>query len=886
MNRLQRIFVLFILLLITKVGSAQTDFKLQVDDLSFEELIDHLETKLSIKLAYNSDLRIDETFSFNHRANDIKSLLEPVWEVANLECQYVTDRQVLIRPMPTETSEPISYRIQVKDLEGNTPLNMVAIAIAGTNYGTYTKPDGTASLTVDANNKGKEIIFYLLGHHELRKTLGEESVINIRLQKSNIELEEILIEDSRNILRSNTAGLRQELSLKQLSLATSGIMGTDILRSTQLLPGISAHNDRSAGLQIRGSDEDQALIIMDGIPIYNPTHYFSVFSAINSSYIDQASVYKNNLPIEYGGKTSGMLQLQSDNASDLTQLSGTADINLLTSSLVLKIPVSESVRLFLNGRTTYNNVSESGLAKLFSNEEEIAASIQNFSLFSRDQILSSVPDYKFNDWNAKLQIKTSENHLINLNFYSSNDKLNNSYSNTFENKRDRRRIQITENFDNTENWSNLGASLNVSSKINDSWSLNTNAYFSRCYNDSEITTSITTNNPYNPDPYSRGNFLNNYIDDLGTRIYLSHQSDDQWNIKLGVDYSYKKSSLDISGEQIEQFSNRLNAHIYSGFGSAQLYLSNGWTINAGIRSTYFSPTDELYFSPRVNVAKSINKNFSLKASAGRQYQFAKELSFETPQGRTQSLWVIGGSALIPVNRSNNFMWGGIYKLGRFALDIEGFYRTTHGVNEYAFFNSQFVENIDMGSFVSYRLYSGINKNYGADFSLSYSDKTYSGWIAYTLSKGTYSFKEIAQGSEYPSQEDRRHQLKLVNNVNLKKFEFSVNVCYSSGRPYTDLVLFDRNNNRHNINPRDRQRRLPYYFRLDTSIDFNFLINNHKATIGVSIFNLTNRNNVNYLQYIFSIDSKRQNDDKLINTILGTETNLLPQTINLNLSYKF
>ena len=126
----------------------------------------------------------------------------------------------------------------------------------------------------------------------------------------------------------------------------------------------------------------------------------------------------------------------------------------------------------------------------------------------------------------------------------------------------------------------------------------------------------------------------------------------------------------------------------------------------------------------------------------------------------------------------------------------------------------------------------------------------------------------------------------VNNVNLNPLTLNLNLIYSSGRPYTDLVAFDRNNNRNNINPRDRQSRLPHYFRIDIGIDYNFSLNHHAASLGLSVFNLTDRNNVDYLQYIFALDSNRREDERLVNTILGTETNLLPQTINLNFSYKF
>jgi len=218
MNRLKGISVLFILLSLCKLGLAQNEYTLNVENVNFEELIDHLESKLSIKLAYNSDLSPDQTFSFNHQAGDLQSLLEPVWDAANLESQYVADRQVLIRPMPIKKNPNINYTIRVKDPESATPLDMVAVAISGTNYGTYTDINGLASLTVNEADKGKDLILHLLGYDEIRISLGDNTNISVDLEKSDIKLEEILIQDRRNILKSNPIDLKQDIALNQLSL--------------------------------------------------------------------------------------------------------------------------------------------------------------------------------------------------------------------------------------------------------------------------------------------------------------------------------------------------------------------------------------------------------------------------------------------------------------------------------------------------------------------------------------------------------------------------------------------------------------------------------------------------------------------------------------------
>ena len=65
----------------------------------------------------------------------------------------------------------------------------------------------------------------------------------------------------------------------------------DVFRSLQLLPGINASSE-SSGLYIRGGKPDQNLILFDGFTIYHVDHFFGIFSAFNSSSIDQIKLFK------------------------------------------------------------------------------------------------------------------------------------------------------------------------------------------------------------------------------------------------------------------------------------------------------------------------------------------------------------------------------------------------------------------------------------------------------------------------------------------------------------------------------------------------------------------------------------------------------------------
>ncbi len=880
-----RLITTLIFCLIAIMLSGQSSYSIKVTDRPLSEILSHIEQSYGINFAYDSDLNVSELYSFDLESAYLEDILEPILSKAGLESMAITDHNILIRRKNNAQVQP-THQLTLVDSETGEGLEMVAVSIVGTKVGNYTDSEGRVSFFLD-EHKTYQAKISLVGYEDqIIEINAESSKSTWQMDKSIIDIEEVIVKDRQNIIATDPIQQEQNIRVNESTLQTSGVAGKDIMRQVQLVSGISAHNDKSAGLQIRGASEDKTLIVLDGIPIYNPSHYYGVFSSINASYVDNTSLYKNNLPIQYGGKTSGMLNLSSENLSDLSEVKGIIDVNLLTSSLVLQVPISQALSFQLNGRTTYDNVSESGLAQLFSNAEEIMETVQNFSLVSRDSILSALPDYKFSDWNAKINLDINDDNNVNLNFYNSDDAMSNSYANQFEARARDRRIEVKESYKNTEDWTNLGGSMNWTSLLSQDIKLNSTLYYTQFGNNALVDVSIFREQGTEVIDINRSNQIGNNITDFGFKSFMTYQLEKNNTLVVGIDIENKENELSIAGENLQSFDQNQSAEIYSAFGSYQVLFDNGWAIGAGLRGSYFSVNDQFYFSPRINLVKSIEDSWTLKASAARQNQFVKELSYENPQGRSQSLWVIAGSDKLPVNTSDNFMLGATYTQDRWSIDIEGFYRTANGINEYAFINNQFDENQDEPKFNNYQLYAGQSTNYGVDFMLSFTQKDYASWLAYTWSKGTNSFDEISRGEAFPSQEDRRHQFKWINQYSFKQFNFNANIIYSSGRPYTDLTKFTAISDRNNIRPKDRISRLPAYFRLDMGVDYSFKISSQEARIGLSVFNLTDRNNVNYLQYIFSVPSNRQGQEKTINTIIGTETNLLPQTINLNFSYTF
>ena len=116
---------------------------------------------------------------------------------------------------------------------------------------------------------------------------------------------------------------------------------SDVLRTAALLPGVVARNDFSAGFNVRGGEADQNLVLLDGIPIYNPFHMGGLFGTFIDKAVSGVDVITGAFPSRYGGRLSSVLDVKSLEEAR-NGVHGTAEVSLLSSSLFLGGAVSQN----------------------------------------------------------------------------------------------------------------------------------------------------------------------------------------------------------------------------------------------------------------------------------------------------------------------------------------------------------------------------------------------------------------------------------------------------------------------------------------------------------------------------------------------------------------
>jgi len=311
------------------------------------------------------------------------------------------------------------------------------------------------------------------------------------------------------------------------------------------------------------------------------------------------------------------------------------------------------------------------------------------------------------------------------------------------------------------------------------------------------------------------------------------------------------------------------------------------TLGLGVRNTYYTVTQQNYFSPRVSLSYQATDHLQLKASCSQYYQFLRTNEREDRFGKNYDYWVLSTDERgeSPVASSKQCMVGFNLKNEGFELDVEAYYKSLDGVTQFAPTENGFVTGIVNNDFdKAFEFFKGTGVSKGIDVLLKKSAGNYTGWLSYTLSKTTHSFPRIDRGNPFPALDDRRHQIKLVNQYRYKKFDFSAVYVFSSGRAYTDLTIIEGKQDRRLLSVKDRISYLKDYARLDIAAGYKFKIGPTNARVGASIFNVLNRENVKYKQYIRSLPNQRGDD--AINQITSIEALMLGFTPNISFSFEF
>ncbi len=656
----------------------------------------------------------------------------------------------------------------VQDNESGENLIGVSIYDKNTFKGTVTNQYGFYSLTLE---EGKyDIIYSFIGLESVTKkiTLNENTRINISLESNAILTDEVIVTGEKldkNVTSSNMSQVKLEVNnIKQLPVILGEV---DVLKSAQLLPGITSNGEGSSGLYVRGGGPDQNLILLDEAVVYNASHLFGFFSVFNADAIKDINIIKGGMPAEYGGRLSSVLDITMKDGNN-KKYEADGGLGLLSSRLTLQGPIQKNKSSFIvSGRRTYIDV----LSKPFLNKIDPETGEQNAFAGS---------GYYFYDLTTKINYRISDKDRLYLSGYFGRDVF------SFVNSDNGFAIEIP--------WGNATGSLRWNHLFNDKLFMNTSLIFSDYRFEFNLAQSDFEFKIFSG------------INDWNTKVDFLYQPNQRHTIKFGINYTYheftpgnatgRAGDIEFAQDEIfRQYSNEGALYFSDDF-----ELSDNIKINAGLRYSSFQHNGDVslfnyikndltlssdnyrHIEPRLTLRYKLNTTNSIKAAFTENYQYV-HLASTSSVSLPTDLWVPSSSGIKP-KFARQYAIGYFKNLNdnMYETSLEAYYKEMTNLIEY---KEGYLPEDNTNSSGDDSFTFGDGESYGVEVLLKKNKGKTTGWIGYTLSKTTRYFDEVNNGIAFPAKYDRRHDLSVTATHKLSKsWGLSGVFVYASGNSIT------------------------------------------------------------------------------------------------------
>lgn len=247
-----------------------------------------------------------------------------------------------------------TFIIKGRVMEAETKEPLIGASVRCGSTGTATDVDGNYELSMKEGSYDIECSYIGFENDRRRIMLSCDTILDFSLQSSTSELSEVVVL-SRSVMDrlKNTQPGMERIDLDEMSKTPVLFGERDILKSLQLLPGVSAEGDGTGGFQVRGGTASQNLVLLDDAPVINSGHLFGFFSTFNDPALSSATLYKGQIPARYGGATSSVFDVNTK-AGNSERYKGSFTVGLLSAKFDIEGPIiKDKLSFFVSARRSY-----------------------------------------------------------------------------------------------------------------------------------------------------------------------------------------------------------------------------------------------------------------------------------------------------------------------------------------------------------------------------------------------------------------------------------------------------------------------------------------------------------------------------------------------------
>ncbi len=650
----------------------------------------------------------------------------------------------------TENGEGlIGATVYVDEIASGTTTNV---------YGFYSisLPEGTYTIT-----------FNYLGFEALTETIELKSDRTFDMEmipdRELLQTVEVTAEKANENVSNLEIGV-ERMDVKMVKDIPQFMGEVDIIRSIQLLPGVSTVGEGATGFNVRGGNIDQNLILLDEATVFNSSHLFGFFSVFNADAVKDLTLYKGGVPAKYGGRLSSVLDVRQKEGNS-KNFEGNAGIGLVSSRLMLEGPIiKDKMSFMVAGRRSYGDL----LLPLFNPD------------FRGDQLF-------FYDVNAKVNYKIDDKNRLFLSGYFGAD-----------------RFKFGDDFQSY--WGNNTATLRWNHLFNPRLFSN----FSAVYSDYTYSLGVPTGvNAFEWEAGIQNTALKadfSFFPNVNNTIEFGAQGilyDFAPGRAAGLGDESIFNVVEVQGENAveiaayignkQTINDRLSIEYgvrYSRFlnlGNRDVFLydQGNPTSDEAIIDTVNYGSGEVIadfggFEPRFAINYTFSERSSIKAGYNRMRQYIHLVS-NTTAATPLDIWTPAGKYVDPsiadqvsVGYFRNF------DDNMYQASVEVYYKDYQNLLDYKD-NAQLLLNDNLET----ELLQGQGRAYGLEFQVEKVKGRMTGWISYTLSRSELQVDGINRNDWYASNYDKTHDITVVAQYKLnEKWKFGGNFAFMTGRPIT------------------------------------------------------------------------------------------------------
>ncbi|UCH10724.1 MAG: TonB-dependent receptor [Fidelibacterota bacterium] len=723
------------------------------DETPLDQALHMLAVEGDFQLSYNMD-QIPVHRRITLQLTNVPALeaLLRVAEMTGIDVVMTNGQHLAL--VPTRP-RPGSIAGQVMNSETGEPLHGANVLLAGTYLGAAT--DQTGHFEIQHVYPGEYAVQASMMGYKPRHIAevvydGRNPVdITIALEPTVISLSEIIITPGHFSLMEDIPTTRHALRAEDIRSFPQ--LGEDIYRAVNRLPGL-ANNDFAAGFYIRGGRQNEVLVLLDGMELYNPFHLKiqdGFMSFIDVESIRSIEMMTGAFPAEYGNRLSGVFNLNTISPQPHARRTSLA-ISFLNARLLTE-------NSFAEGRGRWKLLARRGyvdlLLKVAGQEVE--------------------PPFYYDILN-KIQFNLTPRQSVSAHIILACDRWNGELD----------QVDVTSNNDNLYGWLTWNSQWNSG--------LTSRTIVSRGGYDDLISMIAIEGGDREPSLKIKDR---RYLQFWGLKQDWTWEFSEKYLLKWGFNARDFRSHIDyyhrdwvilgqidtyfVSGYNLASRYRFMDGVELNGYLSQRIRPVEPLAVEMGLRYESSTWTQERHWSPRINLAYSLNERTSLRGGWGHYYQ---------TQNLTQELGLYGDPEFYPAERAEHRVIGFEHNFtGGVQLRVVGYQKVLTSLRpHYITWEESTLRPIPMVDIDRLKLEPEAGEAWGLEFYIRReTGHKLSYWLSYSLAK----VSEKVDGQWIPRFYDQRHTLYC--DLSWKpnhKWRVNLALQYHSGWPYTKAQVVD------------------------------------------------------------------------------------------------